>query len=125
MKTKLFLTVVLLCLFGLTYAQKGYIFVVATRGNEGSTAYLSEIHKAKDFKKCSGGETPTDCIRNAMMAYLIGAGERAFNFDYYIFPNESSYDTLSEAEGKKEEAIKLCKTSGIKVQEVSIKPLKD
>ena len=123
MKTKLFLTVILLGLFSLSYAQNGYVFILATRGVTGDNVYLSQIHKAKEFKKCKVGKNLTECIRNSMVSYLMSAEERAFNFDYYIFPNEGSYDTLAQAESKREEAIKLTSTSGLKLREVILKPL--
>ena len=123
MKTKLFLTVILLGFFSLSYAQSGYVFILATRGVTGDNVYLSQIHKAKDFKKCKVGKNLTECIRNSMASYLMSAGERAFNFEYYIFPNEGSYDTLAQAESKREEAIKLTNTSGFKLKEIEIQPL--
>ena len=123
MKTKLFLTLILLGCFCLGFAQIGYVFILATRGSTGDNVYLSQIHKEKEFKKCKVAKNVSECLRYSMMSYLLGEGERAFNFDYYIFPNEGSYDTLDDAESKRAEAIKLTSTSGLKLQEVILKPL--
>lgn len=121
MKTKLFLLIVFLGMFSFSYAQKGYLFIVATRGHEGATVYTSEVLEAKDFKKCSTSNDSFECVKSAMATYLIGAGERAFNFDYYYFPTEGTYSTMDEAKRKRMEAIEHTNKSGFKVKEVVLK----
>ena len=54
---------------------------------------------------------------------FIRRGRKSFQFRLLYISIEGSYDTLDDAESKRAEAIKLTSTSGLKLQEVILKPL--